>query len=137
MPSPPDAPKPLEHRRSEDFRQDYANNVLLESTAWDLTLRFGQLDLSVGPNVVFQRLGVTLPWPQVKVMLYLMQIHLTAYEMDQGRCNVPKGVIPNPPAVPTAEAVKENPKLAETHIIFRKLWEDFMKANPEAAPKLP
>ena len=112
----------LDHRKGEEFARYYANNVYFESNAWDLTIKFGQSDPSQGPNVIVQHAAVTLPWPQIKVMLYFLQLHFMAYEADHGRCKVPKGVIPAPPSG------------ADSGSMFRQFYDDFIAANPEAAP---
>jgi len=54
-----------------------------------------------------------------------------AYEFDHGRCPVPKGVIPKPISA-DSEAMKNNPRATEISAAFRKHYDDFMAANPEA-----
>jgi hypothetical protein len=126
-------PATTDHRRSEEFQSKYANNVFLQSTAWDLTMNFGEVDQTIGPNTVIQHTGVTLPWPQVKILQYYLQVHLAAHELDHGRITIPKGVIVDIPA-PTKEQIKEYPNAVQLHNIWSKLHDDFLTANPEAAP---
>src|SRR5208282_3259713 len=89
---------PLDFRRLPDdqFFEAYANNVVFESTAWDLRLIFGKMDLAKGANVIVQHSAMTLPWSQVKAGIYLLQVHLALHELINGKVYVPKGVI-NPP----------------------------------------
>ncbi len=127
------APPPaVDQRRSEAFKTEYANNVMLEYSAWDLKLIFGQTDQSIGQNSVIQHTGISVPWPQVKVLLYYLQIHLSVHEIEFGRILVPKGVIAEVPP-PTEQAAKDFPATVQ---IFEKLSElrgEFLAANPEAA----
>jgi len=122
-----------DYRRSDDFRAVYANNSFLEFTAWDLKLIFGQTDSSITPSTVVQHTAITLPWAQVKILAYFMQIHLAAHELDHGRVIIPTGIIP---AVtePDKETAKEWPNSMNLYKIWSKVHADFIAANPEAAP---
>ncbi|MGB9203418.1 MAG: hypothetical protein WCB94_05515 [Terriglobales bacterium] len=126
-------PSGIEFRRSEGFRNEYANNTFLESTAWDLKVIFGQADLAISPNTVVQHTGITLSWPQVKILLYFLQIHLTVHEVDYGRLTIPKGVIVDVP-VPDKETLKQYPNAMQIYKEMCKVHDDFLAANPEAAP---
>src|SRR5689334_3796431 len=75
----------IEFKRSEDFVELYANNVKFESSVWDLKLVFGELDQSLGPNVVVQHTAITIPWPQIKLLLFGLNISLTEHEGRAGR----------------------------------------------------
>jgi hypothetical protein len=129
------APTPIDYRRDEEqFIEGYANNVFLEPSAWDLRLIFGQIQPAKGPNVVVQHTAITLPWSQVKVLSYLLQFHLTlAEELVNGKIAVPKGVI-TPPVRPPEEVEKQFPNARKLFEAVRKLYDDFVTANPEASP---
>lgn len=103
-------------QQTEDFVSRYANYAHLQSSLWDLRISFGQVDTESG-NKVPINVSVTLPWPQVKVLAYFIGVHLSAHEADNGRIRIPPGIIP-----PAPEQTS-----------FRKLYEDFIAANPEAA----
>ena len=128
-----DAPKPaIDYKRVEDFQRTYANNVQLLSSNWDLELIFGELDQSQGPNVVSQHTSITLPWAQAKVLLYFLSVHVGGHEAEFGRIKIPAGIIP--------EVAEQKPKELDQvgeHLWkqFHKQYEDFIKANPESAPK--
>jgi hypothetical protein len=130
------ATPPLEYKRVDPFRNEYADNVFLESTAWDLKMVFGQIDLSLGPNNVVQHSGITLPWAQVKVLQYFLRVHLIAHEIQYGHASIPPGIIQEFPA-PTKEQIKEFPRAMELHKTLGKLREEFLAANPEAGPLKP
>lgn len=124
----------LEHRRIAEFSEDYANNTLFQSSNWDLKIIFGELEQSLGPNVVLQHTAITVPWSQVKLMVYFMTISLIFQEAQNGRIAIPSGLIP--------EIGKQMPKeLREAGTTdaawqaVRQLYEQFVAANPEAAPK--
>ncbi|HEV8717013.1 MAG TPA: hypothetical protein VGX03_29855 [Candidatus Binatia bacterium] len=129
------AKKALDYRRREDFAQFYANNVLLQSSSWDMKLIFGELDQSLGEDVIVQHSAITLPWRQAKVLLYFLQVHLIGHEGQHGRVIIPPGIIPDFPSEPPKELVEKLPFIAQSWKIARQMYEDFLTANPEAAPK--
>lgn len=123
----------LDVRREEDFVLKYANHVGTEPNGWDVKVLFGRVDLSVGPNVVFQHSAVSLPWPTVKVLIYLLQLQLIAYEGTNGHVPFPQGGITEiPRTIPGEVAAFRNAKAIHERIL--KLYDEFMQANPEAAP---
>jgi len=125
----------IEYSRTDDFQESYANNVFMESSVWDLKLIFGHTDQKVSPNAIIQNLAVTVPWPQVKVMMYFLQTHLLGQEIQNGRIQIPSNIIAPVPNEPSSEAVKQNPKLPEIHAAFKANYDAFIKANPEASPE--
>ena len=124
---------PIDYKRLPDdqFFEGYANNVVLESTAWDLRLIFGQIDLSKGTNTVVQHTSMTLPWAQIKTGIYLLQVHLALHELVNGKVRVPKGVI-SPPVPPTEDQEKALPQAKEFFKIIQELFRQFSEANPES-----
>ena len=88
---------------------------------------FGELEQTLGLNIVSQHTGISLSWPLVKVFIYFMQVHLLSHERTHGRVLVPKGVIvPFPPSA-SAVGVSE-----EDYAKGKQLYDYFMAANPEA-----
>jgi len=124
----------IEYRKADDFASAYANNAFLESSLWDLRVIFGQNDQQLGENVVVQHTAMTLPWAQIKVMIYFMQTHLLAHEIQNGRIMIPPNLILPIPEEPPKDALKQIPKLPEIHVALRKHYETFIAANPEAIP---
>lgn len=124
---------PIEYKRLPDdqFFEGYANNVLLEPTAWDLRLIFGKIDLAKGPSTVVQHSAITLPWSQAKVGIYFLQFQLALHELVHGKVYVPKGVI-SPPVPPTEDQEKTEPLARKAFEILQELFRRFSEANPEA-----
>jgi hypothetical protein len=122
----------IDFSRSESFRNEYSNNSLLQSSARDLKILFGELDQTKGPNTVLQHTGITLSWPQAKVMSYYLQIHLAIHELEYGRTTLPKGVIVDVPE-PSPEMIKQYPQALEVYEAVLKLHDAFLASNPEAA----
>jgi hypothetical protein len=123
----------IDFSRSSDFVSRYANNAYFESSLWDLKIVFGQNDQSVGLNAVVQHTAMTVPWPQLKVLLYFISSHLLVHELQNGRIIIPTKVIPAVPDVLPPE-LSDNPHGLEVHAAIRQLYENFISANPEAAP---
>ncbi|MGB2607143.1 MAG: hypothetical protein WBC78_26295, partial [Candidatus Sulfotelmatobacter sp.] len=70
---------------------------------------------------------------QVKVFSYFLQLHLLAYEQENGRIRVAKNIV-KPVLAPDKKTTKNFPEAMEKHRAIMKLYEDFMAANPEAHP---
>jgi hypothetical protein len=132
-----DKPQPssgIEYRRADDFSAQYANNVFYETSLWDMKLIFGQLDQTLGPNVVVQHGSITMPWPQVKMMLYFLRANLAAHEARNGRVGLQPTLISLvPDKVP--KELASNPKEVKTHAALLKIQQEFFAENPEAAPE--
>ena len=123
----------LDLRREEDFTLKYANHIATEPNGWDLKVVFGRVDPSTGPNVVFQHSAVSLPWPTVKSLIYLLQLQLIAYEGTNGHVPFPQGGITAiPRVIPEAVAGFRNAKAIHEKVL--KLYDDFIEANPEGSP---
>ncbi len=99
---------PSGFERVEDFYTDYANNVYLEGSVWDLKLIFGQLDQSTNPVITEQRAAITIPWRQAKILNYLLSIHIRAHELDNSRITIPQSIVP-PDPVSTDESISMEP----------------------------
>lgn len=124
----------LDLRREEDFTVKYASHVATEPSGWDLKVIFGRVDTSEGPNVVFQHSAVSLPWPTVKSLIYLLRGQLIAYEKLNGHVPFPIGGM-NPPPLSAPKEFATLPKAAAIHEAVLKLWDEFMADNPEAFPE--
>lgn len=80
--------------REDDFRSLYANNIQFEVSAWDLKLTFGQLDQSNVNAQVKQTVAISIPWVQTKILLYLLELQVHAYEQDFCHISTPPSVKP-------------------------------------------
>src|SRR3989442_12329545 len=98
--------------RSEDFQEVYSNNIQLESSLWDLKMIFGQLDQRQGRVDVEQRVAVTIPWKQVKLLAYFLQANIFFHEKENGRIMLPAGVLPPDPNT-VFKDMEDNPKNKE------------------------
>jgi hypothetical protein len=114
------------YRRVDDLYVDYANNVYLESSVWDLKLIFGQLDQSTSPVTTEQRAALTIPWMQAKLLSYLLSVHVLAHETGCGKIAVPDAVLPPPITPPTEEAIKADPSVQEFYRQAETLYNQFL-----------
>ena len=121
--------KGIEYKRREDFAEFYVNNAQFLSSSWDLKVVLGELDQTLGPNVVVQHSAITMPWSHAKLMAFFLLVHVTGHESETERILVPKGIIPEFPEEPPPGTSEKTAKA------LRKLYEDFIAANPEAAPE--
>ena len=120
-------------QRVEDLYTDYANNVYLESSVWDLKFMFGQLDQSVNPPITEQRSAITIPWIQAKILNFLLTAPIMGYEMANGKIAVPSAVVPPEISPATEEAKKADPNLQKFHDELKKLREQFFGTAPASA----
>ncbi len=96
--------------KEEELSADYANNVLIEQTIWDIKLIFGEYSGRL--NSVEWHTSVTLPWAQAKLLAYYLQINIAFREMHEGPIKIPDPVIPELPPPLTAEQEKDPAMLA-------------------------
>lgn len=121
-------------RREEDFTVKYANHASAEPCGWDLKLLFGRVDNSAGPNVVLQHTAISLPWPTVKALIYVLRLQLTAYEKNNGHVPFPVGgLTPIPRSIP--EEFSKAPNAKAIHEAVLKLYDEFVADNPEGFPQ--
>jgi hypothetical protein len=98
----------------------YANNVHFELSVWDLKLIFGELEQHEGKEIINQRLAVTIPWLQAKILSLFLQLHVAFYEAWQGKINVPPQFRPRLPP-PEQEASIDPNARATTEAIRKKI----------------
>jgi hypothetical protein len=124
--------QPIEYKQlpTEIFFEEYANNVFMEPSVWDLKLIFGKLDQQKGANVVVQHSAITLPWNYVKALVYLLNANLCVYEILNGKIILPKGII-NPPAAPTEDQERNFPRAREAFEFAREMFRKLVVENPE------
>ena len=104
----------------EDTFREYANNVNLDSSVWDLTLVFGQLNPRTianpsEPVSVNWHTAMTLPWATAKLLSYYLKLNILFQEAAMGEIIIPKALIP---LVPKADA---NETKEDTLKLFDKL----------------
>lgn len=126
-----------EMRRIEDFISRYANNVQVESSAFDVKMIFGILDqsgvLKVPPVLmpsVEQHTSINLSWPEVKLLIYFLQLHLASHERDNGKVKIP--VVALPPELPSsAPPPFDNPQGERVFEMMRKMRAEFIAKQSE------
>jgi hypothetical protein len=116
-------------KRDEDFAALYANSVVSEHSVWDLKVIFGILDQSVTPMQVVQHTSINLPWVQVKLLSYYLNIAIAIQESFNGKIVVPAVVMPPDPRIATPPPGSEpRPELIEKAV---QLWEAFKASLSE------
>jgi hypothetical protein len=120
-------PQP-EVERSPDYRAYYANNINFESTAWDMKLTFGHLDMVTAPIKVKNDCSITIPWPQAKFALFWLRLHVESAEAEVGaKIPIRKDLwpveFPNGPPDSQADPVK----FQQLREIYERLREEFLK----------
>lgn len=120
-------PTQAETRRDEDFISAYANNVMVESNAFDLKMIFGIYDhRNALKPVIDQFSSVNIPWPQVKVLILFLQMHVEGYELENGKIKVPDSAVP--PDLQLLPAF-DNPKGRAAIELFRKMRNEFVASQ--------
>ena len=122
-PQQPTSVPPVKFEHTQDFESRYANNVQSEHSVWDFKVIFGTLDQSVQPNRVMQHTSVNLPWLQVKLLSYYLNVAVAVHESEHGKITIPKNVMPpNPETIdPSAFGLS-----AHLHEIVEKVYKNFL-----------
>jgi hypothetical protein len=116
----------LQYRRTDDFVKSYANNAYYESSAWDLTIVFGQLDQVVGsPAIIRQNIAITIPWAQAKLLSYFVRLHVEANEVQNGKVSIRPDLLPPVPPALTGEEAKD-PNAQKLFELATKLREELI-----------
>ena len=122
-------PQTLPCRRSGDFVSRYSNNVQLESSAFDLKLVFGLLDQSDALKImkpsVEQHTAINLSWPEVKLLIFFMQLHLAGYEAESGKVKVPLNALPPEPPT-TLPPQLDTPAGRRSLEVIRRMRAEFL-----------
>ena len=100
---PTETPQNLKVERTQNFVSTYANNAIFEASAWDLKIIFGQLDQASGIAEIKQHLAVTIPWAQAKLLLYWLRVQVEVVELESGKIQIRKDLIPPEPPALTPE----------------------------------
>jgi len=114
--------EPTPGKNSEpDLDSVYANNTILEISAFDLKIIFGQLDQRTGKDPVDWHTAVTLPWAQAKILSYFLQAQIAWCERIFTPIVVPSSVRPSKPELIED---KDNPLLTEYFAFVKKIHDD-------------
>jgi hypothetical protein len=114
----------MEETPEEDLSVEYANNVLLEPTIWDLKVLFGEYTNRA--QKVEWHTSMTMPWATAKLLMYFLQVHIAIYETHMQKIKIPHAAIPTAPAAPTPEQNDEAAKVLFEKV--RLLHEQFVQS---------
>jgi len=128
--SQPQSPTAATFQRTANCISGYANNVRFESTVHDLTLVFGQSDLSTGTEVIKQHTAITIPWTVAKLALYYLGININFHELYNGGIPVAPNQIPPAFPEPSADTRAKDPHAVEAFNLGQKLRDEFISALP-------
>jgi hypothetical protein len=119
---------PIETKRAEDFSSLYANNVRFESSVWDLRILFGELDQSAeqGKHVVELHTAIAIPWVQVKLMIYYLQLNLFLHEAENGKVRIAQRVFPPDPGPMPPKEFENDPTAKALHELVVKLHRELV-----------
>lgn len=128
----PSTPLRITPRLSDDFVARYANNFQVESSPFDVKIVFGILDQSgvtkVPPDfqpAVEQHTSINLSWPEIKLLIYFLQLHLAGHERENGNVKVPAAALP--PEVPAiAPPPFDNPQGERVFELMRRMRAEFI-----------
>jgi uncharacterized protein DUF3467 len=124
-------PKP-QVERSQDFIAAYANNVQVETSAWDVTLVFGQHENRQGNTSLKQRAAITLPWAELKYVCNLLLTNVAFYEFVNGSIKMPRGMTPDAFTLPGGDTNAEVKALNERTTKIREFI--FGKEQVDSTP---
>jgi hypothetical protein len=113
-------------QRAADCHNSYANNVRYEQTAHDVTIVFGQSDLSTGTEIIKQNVAVTVPWSVAKLALYYLSVNLRFFELYNGNIPIPPNQVPPPFPEPTEEQLDTDPNAMKAFELANKLREQLI-----------
>ena len=65
-----------------DLSVDYANNVQIEATIWDLKAIFGEF--SGRAQSVQWHTSITMPWATAKLLAHFLQVNVDMHELNNG-----------------------------------------------------
>jgi hypothetical protein len=117
-------------QHDREISSEYANNAYFESSVWDLKILFGQLDQRSTKPLIDWHTAITMPWFQVKLFSYYLQIAIAAYESDNGKIKIPKSVWPLSPSLPAELA--DNPSAKNVLQFTQELHQRFIEDQQSA-----
>jgi hypothetical protein len=112
----------------DEITSDYANNVALEQTVWDLKLIFGEYSNRSG--AVEWHTSITMPWPQAKLLSHYLRANVAVWEINHGPVAIPEAMIPQP-LVPLTPEQARDPKQKAVFETIKALQDRFIKDLPK------
>jgi len=119
---------------SDEINTDYANNIAIHPTVWDLKIVFGEYSNTL--NTVEWHTSMTMPYATAKLLAYYLQMNVELYEIYNGRVALPTGSLPAaPPPVPTQQDGTIDPKAKEIfetlQILHKRLMDSLAVAQKQ------
>lgn len=109
----------------DEVLSEYANNTFCEPSLWDLKVFFGQWYQS--ENSVDWHTAVTLPWPQIKLLIYFLRINLAIFEVQNGTVKIPEMAMPTLPEVSIDDSEQTKRIDSAVRVFFDDLNKDIEK----------
>jgi len=128
----PTAPKEASQQKTrlqrnfDELESLYANNVMYESSVWDLKLLFGQLEQTSGSETVDFHTAMTVPWQVAKLMIYFLRLNVAIHEMENGQIRINPRVLPPEPAPLLPPEFENNERAKRVHEMALKLHAEFL-----------
>jgi hypothetical protein len=111
--------------RAADFSNKYANNIYFESTPWDVKLTFGHVEQATDPVAIKHDFAVTIPWPQAKLTLFWLRLHVETAEAEIGvKIPIRKDLLPA--ELPQQESEQDDPTMKKFREIYERLRSEFL-----------
>jgi hypothetical protein len=121
----PKPPASQQVEKAADFTTKYANNIYFESTAWDVKLTFGHVEHTADPFVIKHDFAVTIPWPQAKLTLFWLRLHVELAEAEIGmKIPIRKDLLPA--ELPQPESGQEDPAMKTFREIYERVRTEFL-----------
>jgi hypothetical protein len=112
--------------RADDFQLVYANNLVIDSTAWDVRLTFGRYDDIDGKPCLKQNLAASIPFGVAKLAVYWIEAQIIANEIETGRrVGMREAVLP-PALPPLTPEQQKSPSLVKYFEAMTRLREKFI-----------
>lgn len=75
----------IEIQNAHDYREDYANSVMVKGTLWDMQFLFGRIDQTSPETLRISQFAAVYVSPQqAKAMLAVLQQNVAEYERQFG-----------------------------------------------------
>jgi uncharacterized protein DUF3467 len=82
---------------AHDYREDYANSVMVKGTLWDMQFLFGRIDQTAPDSLTIRNFAAIYISPQqAKALLSVLQQNVSEYERQFGTI----AIAPTSPQVP-------------------------------------
>ena len=113
--------------RAENCVSLYANSVVFEGNAWDLKIKFGQLEQVDDQTHVKVIAEISIPWAQAKLGTYWLRAQVEAMELQAGKIAIRRDLYPPEPPPLSGDDAK-NPEAVRMSEFLKHLHDEFMNS---------